>query len=145
MSTFAPCLDVLLASQRDLWPELSRIRDQFILYGGTALALRLGHRASVDFVFFAFQPFDIEALRHSVPWIRDAEILQAQPNTLTVLHHDCDYYTSGISPNAPISDVQNRWRMPSLRLPSTATASRAYTAPLLRSEPGGLREGVNLV
>ena len=86
MSTFAPRLDVLPASQRDLWPELSPIRDQFILYGGTALALRLGHRASVDFDFFAFQPFDMEALRHSVPWIRDAEILQAQPNTLTVLH-----------------------------------------------------------
>lgn len=62
------------------------IRDQFILYGGTALALRLGHRTSVDFDFFSFQPFEIQALRHSVPWIQEAEILQAQPNTLTVLH-----------------------------------------------------------
>jgi hypothetical protein len=86
VSTFAPRLDVLPASQRDLWPELSRIRDQFILYGGTALALRLGHRASDDFDFFSFQPFDMESLRHSVPWIREAEILQAQPNTLTILH-----------------------------------------------------------
>jgi hypothetical protein len=66
MSTFAPRLDLLPPSQRDLWPELSPIRDQFILYGGTALALRLGHRTSVDFDFFAFQPFDMEILRHSV-------------------------------------------------------------------------------
>jgi len=86
MSAFTPRLEVLSVSQRDLWPGLSRIRDRFILYGGTALALRLGHRSSVDFDFFAFQPFDIEALRHSVSWIGVAEVLQAQPNTLTVLH-----------------------------------------------------------
>jgi hypothetical protein len=86
MSALAARLEILPASQRDLWPKLSLVRDRFILYGGTALALRLGHRTSVDFDFFAFQPFAIETLRHSVPWIRDAEILQAQPNTLTVLH-----------------------------------------------------------
>jgi hypothetical protein len=86
MSAFAPRLEVLPASQRDLWPELSPIRDRFILYGGSALALRIGHRTSVDFDFFAFEPLDIAGLRHSVPWIRDAEILQAERNTLTVLH-----------------------------------------------------------
>lgn len=86
MNTFAPRLDVLPPSQRDLWPLLALVRDGFILYGGTALALRLGHRTSVDFDFFAFHPFDIETLRHAVPWVGGAEILQAQPNTLTVLH-----------------------------------------------------------
>jgi hypothetical protein len=93
MSTFTPRLDVLPASQRDLWPHLRLIRDHFILYGGTALALRLGHRTSFDFDFFAFQPFEIEAVRHLAPWVHDAEILQAQPNTLTILHQ---------SPHGPV-------------------------------------------
>jgi hypothetical protein len=48
MSQFTPLLEILPASQRALWPDLQFARDRFILYGGTALALRLGHRASVD-------------------------------------------------------------------------------------------------
>jgi hypothetical protein len=40
----------------------------------------------VDFDFFAFQPFETETLRRSSPWLGVAEILQAEPNTLTVLH-----------------------------------------------------------
>ena len=51
MPTFQPRLDILPASQRTLWPELDATPDHFTLYGGTALALRLGHRQSVDFDF----------------------------------------------------------------------------------------------
>lgn len=54
----------------------------FVLYGGTALALRLGHRASEDFDFFSnrsFLPADLEA---QVPFLAGAERLQASPNTL---------------------------------------------------------------
>jgi len=32
---------------------LAGVPPHFILYGGTALALRLGHRESVDFDFFS--------------------------------------------------------------------------------------------
>lgn len=35
-------LDVLPPSQRRLWEELSQVPKEFVLYGGTALALRLG-------------------------------------------------------------------------------------------------------
>ena len=47
--TMAARLDVLPRAQRVLWPSLAQLSDTFVLYGGTALALRLGHRASVDF------------------------------------------------------------------------------------------------
>jgi hypothetical protein len=50
---FAPCFDILPEAQRRLWPELQAVPDDFALYGGTAVALRLGHRASVDFDFFS--------------------------------------------------------------------------------------------
>ena len=86
MSAFEPRLDVLPASQLELWPSLSSVRAAFVLYGGTALALRLGHRASVDFDFFSFEAFDVEGLRRSAAWIEKAEVLQAEPNTLPVLY-----------------------------------------------------------
>lgn len=38
--------------------ELSIIKDQFYLVGGTALALQLGHRLSVDLDFFSAEEFD---------------------------------------------------------------------------------------
>ena len=69
-----------------VWPDLGFTRDQFTLYGGTALALRLGHRASVDFDFFSFQAFAPAELLQATPWLAAAERLQVEPNTLTVLH-----------------------------------------------------------
>lgn len=48
MSHFKPCLHMLPPAQQRLWPELGRAADLgFALYGGTAIALRLGHRFSV--------------------------------------------------------------------------------------------------
>ena len=86
MSQFTPRLEILPAGQRALWPDLRFARERFVLYGGTALALRLGHRASVGFDFFSFEPFvPAESLR-SVAWLSEAERLQVEPNTLTVLH-----------------------------------------------------------
>ena len=41
--TFTPRLEVLPDAQRALWPALAGIPDSCVLYGGTALALRLGH------------------------------------------------------------------------------------------------------
>ncbi|MFN0033504.1 MAG: nucleotidyl transferase AbiEii/AbiGii toxin family protein [Saprospiraceae bacterium] len=36
--------------------------DQFYLVGGTALALQLGHRVSVDLDLFSTEPFDPQTL-----------------------------------------------------------------------------------
>jgi len=46
---FQPRLRVLPASQRRLWDEFVGVPREFVLYGGTALALHLGHPTSVDF------------------------------------------------------------------------------------------------
>jgi hypothetical protein len=58
-----PSLAVLPQAQRVLWPSLSQVPTGFVLYGGTALALRLGHRQSVDFDFFTSRPFSPVALQ----------------------------------------------------------------------------------
>lgn len=78
-------LDVLPAEQRSLWE--SRIRLGFpgwVLYGGTALALRLGHRESIDFDLFSSRP--IVPLEFKEENDLHGDILQAGPNTLTILH-----------------------------------------------------------
>jgi len=56
-----------------------------VLYGGTALALRLGHRDSVDFDFFADHEFQPMALYEAVPFLRGATIVQSEANTLTCI------------------------------------------------------------
>jgi hypothetical protein len=48
---FIPKLEILPRSQRAFWPELASTSETFTLYG-TALALRLGHRTSIDFDSF---------------------------------------------------------------------------------------------
>jgi len=82
--TFAPCLSILPDAQRELWSELTALPRGFVLYGGTALALRLGHRESVDFDFFSHEPLDHDALT-ALPWMRDSVTLQLDPTTRTVL------------------------------------------------------------
>jgi hypothetical protein len=64
-----------------LWPELAQILTHFVLYGGTAVALRLGGRQSVDFDFFTSQPVSADALRQSLAFLGGAEIVQSEPNT----------------------------------------------------------------
>lgn len=81
--TFTPMLDVLSEAQRALWPALADLPDSFVLYGGTALALRLGHRSSVDFDFFSAEPLAGDSL-FELPCLAGAEVLQREPDTLTV-------------------------------------------------------------
>ncbi len=67
-----------------MWKELTEIPADFMLYGGTAIALHLGHRQSIDFDFFGwrnFAPLDFAA---SLTLLEGGEILQSEPNTLTM-------------------------------------------------------------
>src|ERR1700693_3836149 len=86
MSTvFSPRLDILPDAQRRLWPELAQTPEDFALYGGTAIALRLGHRHSVDFDFFALaSTFEPIILLQRVPYLRDSVVRQSAANTLCV-------------------------------------------------------------
>jgi hypothetical protein len=84
---FIPNLRTLPEPQRALWLELGATPDVFTLYGGTALALHLGHRSSVDFDFFSNASFDPDRLASDVPYLREAERVQVAPNTLTCRVH----------------------------------------------------------
>ena len=80
-----PRVDMLPPAQRRLWRELGGTPGNFVLYGGTALALRLGHRQSIDFDFFSSDYVDSTRLLRDVSYIQGAEVVQRSPDTLTCL------------------------------------------------------------
>jgi len=82
-NNFEPRLEILPQPQRRLWDELAAVPSEFVLYGGTALALHLGHRQSVDFDFFGNRLFDPVKLTASIPFMTAATITQREPNTLS--------------------------------------------------------------
>ena len=84
LATFEPRVDILPSAQRRLWPELSATPEGFTLYGGTAIALRLGHRPSVDFDFFALEPIQPNDLLQKISYLSGATVRQSAPDTLTV-------------------------------------------------------------
>jgi hypothetical protein len=64
---FVRNLNALPPPQRALWSDLGETPEEFTLYGGTALALRPGHRTSLDFGFFSNTSFDPDQLARRIP------------------------------------------------------------------------------
>lgn len=86
IATIVPKLAKLPKEQRRLWPELRAGAGlRFVLYGGTAISLHLGHRPSIDFDFFRTRPLDKDAIRRAFPFMAKATVLKDAENTLVVL------------------------------------------------------------
>jgi len=86
IARFKPLMRIMPATQRQLWTRLgSAAQLGFVLYGGTAVALRLGHRTSVDFDFFSENPLNYKAIVDSFPFVAQSTIIQDEKNTLTML------------------------------------------------------------
>jgi len=49
--------EILSSEQKDLLPLIKLFRREFYLVGGTAIALQIGHRKSIDFELFKATPF----------------------------------------------------------------------------------------
>lgn len=82
---FVPNLGILPPAQRRLWAELDGTPKAFVLYGGTALALRLGHRQSEDFDFFCDGSFEPSAFVEAIAYLKNAELSQIRENTPTAI------------------------------------------------------------
>lgn len=81
-----PRLEILPPGQRVFWDQCAGLLPApFVLYGGTAVALRYGHRTSVDFDFFSAAPLDHAELGRAVPVIESGQILRKGPNELVAL------------------------------------------------------------
>ncbi|MBI4189200.1 MAG: nucleotidyl transferase AbiEii/AbiGii toxin family protein [Betaproteobacteria bacterium] len=85
-ATLSPNFAGLAPLQRQLWPELRPcVELGFVLYGGTAVSLHLGHRRSVDFVFFHDRRLVKDEIRATFAFIRRAATLQDSKDMLVVL------------------------------------------------------------
>ncbi|SRR6266702_1608566 len=83
---FEPKTDILPKAQQEIWPLLApAVALSFVLYGGTAVALYLGHRISVDFDFFRLAPLDKKEIERSFQFMGNAQVVQEDENTLVVI------------------------------------------------------------
>lgn len=81
-------LDILDSARQAAMPLFGAFKSRFYLAGGTALALQLGHRDSIDFDFFTEESFDPEALHQELLPVfagHEVTITQAAPGTLSLL------------------------------------------------------------
>jgi len=85
MNRFSPHLEILPAPQRALWNELTEVSREFVLYGGTALALHLAHRKSVDFDLFGSRALDFAQIEQGISFLKGANIIQRDKNTLSAI------------------------------------------------------------
>lgn len=86
MNIFDIHWEILPPSQKFVWPQLEPVRRiGFVLYGGTAVALRLGHRHSVDFDFFSDRSLDKSVLYKILHMLATATVIQDAPDSLSVL------------------------------------------------------------
>ena len=84
LPSISPSLSSLPAAQRALWPHLGEVDESFVLYGGTGLALWLGHRESLDLDFFSAASFAPGELLDRLAWLGRLEIVKTQADTLVV-------------------------------------------------------------
>ncbi len=79
-------LDILPSPQREIWEQLKPASAlSFVMYGGTAVALRYGHRQSVDFDFFRTEPLDKDEIRRAFAFVGRSQVIQDRPDTFVVL------------------------------------------------------------
>src|SRR5580704_12919574 len=128
-ANFEPRLDILRESQLQLWPELDAVPSDFVLYGGTGLALQLGHRVSEDFDFFSSSGFDPDRLQSRLPFFRDLDT--TDPDTW--VHHKRDNLEAfvnrgGLVKVAFFGGLDNLQRIED---PQQAARSRVHVASLV--------------
>ena len=85
--------DILDEKRKEILPFFSGLKKYgFYLAGGTALALMIGHRDSIDFDFFTEKDFDTEKLFDDLVYIfsiYEIERTRVEKNTLSVLVDGC--------------------------------------------------------
>ncbi|MBU3968703.1 nucleotidyl transferase AbiEii/AbiGii toxin family protein [Patescibacteria group bacterium] len=80
--------NILDKKRADILPFFKQFKEKFYLAGGTALALQIGHRDSVDFDFFSNEKFNTQKLFEEM---RDVFLghkvfkIQEERNTLSIL------------------------------------------------------------
>jgi hypothetical protein len=82
---FDPRIEILPPAQQDIWAQLAPAADlSFVLYGGTAVALYLGHRTSVDFDLFKAEPLEKNRIENGFEFVRSVRTIQEDEKSLVL-------------------------------------------------------------
>ena len=119
---FEPRLTVLPPAQQRVFRELGGVTRRFVLYGGTAITLRLGHRTSHDFDLFSNDHFQPDALERAMPLLRGAVRSRSEPDTLVTVVDRNGPVTVSFFGGLPLSRVAD---------PASAGADGPLVASLL--------------
>lgn len=81
--------EILPQEQKRIYKNLSFLKNKgFILFGGTAIALQLGHRQSIDFDFFTSNKLDKKLKDEILKNLKSDTMLQNEENTLVFLKNE---------------------------------------------------------
>ncbi len=75
--------EILSAVQGELFPFVASFCPRFGLYGGTAVALHIGHRESVDFDLFSNEEVSVDAIRK--------KLVQVDPHFSVMVKNEDEY------------------------------------------------------
>jgi hypothetical protein len=115
-----------ITSEAKIILERLKAFPEFYLAGGTALALQIGHRISVDFDFFQRKPIPKEMLSKIEEVFKgfDIEIIVNQPQQLTVLINGMN--VSFIEYPFPMTSILVDYSGIEMASPSEIAAMKAY-------------------
>ncbi|MBI5305970.1 nucleotidyl transferase AbiEii/AbiGii toxin family protein [Candidatus Wolfebacteria bacterium] len=78
--------EILTKEQIELLPLIKLFKKNFGLVGGTAIALYIGHRESIDFDMFSFKEFENTAIRKKIfKTIKTEKVLVNKKGEYTIL------------------------------------------------------------
>ena len=81
--------EIFPQEQKEIYKNLSFLKNKgFILFGGTAIALQLGHRQSIDFDFFTSNKLDKKLKDEILKNLKSDAMLQNEENTLVFLKNE---------------------------------------------------------
>lgn len=117
--------NILNKNQTQLLPLIEKFSNQFYLVGGTAIALHLGHRRSIDFDLFSYTSFDNQKILKTTKqlWPIQDLFLDSQDELTIVLNKvKITWYNYPFKINCS-SNLQNIIKLPNL---VTLAAMKAY-------------------
>lgn len=108
--------EVLLSNQKDFLSLVKVFSDKFCLIGGTAVALQLGHRTSVDFDLLTTSELKTNDIRNKIGKNHQIEsVLIDETNEFTIVINKVKFtflkYPFNIHPNVDFGEII---KMPSL-------------------------------
>ena len=117
--------EILSKEQKDMLPLIKLFRREFYLVGGTAIAMQIGHRKSIDFDLFKATPFNSKKILDKISEQNYRYIVTRRVTeqlNLTVSNVQLTFYEYPYTIKTPVN-FENIFRMPDLL---TLAAMKAF-------------------